>query len=151
MDHRDFVFWFWTREMYVPVLLAGESNCAIPHAEASTQSPRNGGHINGPLFHDYAQLKSEFGLESAKRIIRFRLAHLPALREAVEDIGALDYSQVRDVEKLDVYFDRVTFEENIKALEEWKADMPEEAAGFCVVEGKDATQVLHSSPVGRPR
>jgi hypothetical protein len=151
MDHRDFVFWFWRREMYVRVLLVGEFSCAIPHDEALTLSPRNGGHVNGPLFHDYAQLKSEFGLESAKRIIRFRLAHLPALREAVEDIGALDYSQVRDVEKLDVYFDRDTFEENIKALEEWKADMPEEAAGFCVVEGKEATQVLHPSPVGRPR
>ncbi|KAF8266643.1 FAD dependent oxidoreductase [Lactarius quietus] len=101
---------------------------------------RNGGHLNGPLFHDYAQLKSEFGLESAKRIIRFRLAHLPALREAVEDISALDYSQVRDVEKLDVYFDQGEFEENLKALEEWKADMPEEAAGFSVFEGKEATE-----------
>lgn len=101
---------------------------------------RNGGHINAPLFHDYAQLKSEFGLESAKRIIRFRLSHLPALREAVDDIDALDYSQVRDVERLDVYFDRGTFEESVKALEEWKADMPEEAAGCCVVEGKEAAQ-----------
>ncbi|KAI9437016.1 FAD dependent oxidoreductase [Lactarius indigo] len=101
---------------------------------------RNGGHINAPLFHDYPQLKSEFGLESAKRIIRFRLAHLPAVREAVDDIGALNYSQVRDVEKLDVYFDRGTFEESLKALEEWKADMPEEAAGCCVVEGKEAAK-----------
>ncbi|KAH9064955.1 FAD dependent oxidoreductase [Lactarius vividus] len=101
---------------------------------------RNGGHINAPLFHDYPQLKSEFGLDSAKRIIRFRLSHLPAVRGAVEDIGVLDYSQVRDVEKLDVYFDRGSFEENLKALEEWKADMPDEAAGCYVFEGKEATK-----------
>ncbi|KAI9452178.1 FAD dependent oxidoreductase [Lactarius psammicola] len=106
----------------------------------SGATARNGGHINAPLFHDYYQLKSEFGLESAKRIIRFRLAHLPALRDAVEDVGALEYSQIRDVEKLDVYFDRGTFEESVKALEEWKADMPEEAAGCRVVEGKEAAQ-----------
>lgn len=59
----------------------------------------------------------------------------------------LDYSQVRDVEKLDVYFNRGEFEESLKALEEWKVDMPEEAAGFYVVEGKEATEVLHLSPL----
>lgn len=59
----------------------------------------------------------------------------------------LDYSQVRDVEKLDVYFNRGEFEESLKALEEWKVDMPEEAADFYVVEGKEATEVLHLSPL----
>lgn len=72
--------------------------------------PRNGGHINPPLFHDYLQVKSEFGVESAKRIIRFRRAHHSVLREAVEDIGALDLSQIRDVERLDVYFEQDRFE-----------------------------------------
>jgi hypothetical protein len=102
---------------------------------------RNGGHINPPLFHDYVQLKSEFGIESAKRIIRFRRAHLSALREAVEDIGALDYSQIRDVEKLDVYFDHDTFKEEVKALEAWRKDMPEEAADSRVVESGEASKV----------
>jgi len=49
---------------------------------------RNGGHIDPPLFHDYLWLKSDFGVESAKRIIRFRRAHHSALRQAVEEIGA---------------------------------------------------------------
>ena len=129
---------------YWPVNVSIDQSIA-PRRRVDTT--RNGGHISGPLFHDYPQLKSEFGLDSAKRIIRFRLAHLPALREAVEDIGALDYSQIRDVEKLDVYFNRAEFEECLKALEEWKADMPEEASGFCVVEGKEATEVLRLSPL----
>jgi hypothetical protein len=102
---------------------------------------RNGGHLNAPLYHDYVQLKSDFGVESAKRIIRFRLAHLPALREAVEEIGALDHSQIRDVEKLDVYFDHDTFEEEAQALEVWRQDMPEEAADSRVIAGSEAAKV----------
>jgi hypothetical protein len=110
--------------------------------------PRNGGHINPPLFHDYTSLKSEFGIESAKRIIRFRRAHLSALREAVEDIGALDHSQIRDVEKLDVFFDSENFKRQVKALEVWREDMPEEAADIRVVEGSEAAKVTicFSSP-----
>jgi len=102
--------------------------------------PRNGGHINPPRFHDYVRLKSEFAVESAKRIIHFRLAHPSALREAIEDAGALDYSQIRDIEKLDIYFDHDTFEEHVKALEIWRKDMPEESAGSRVVEGSDAAK-----------
>ncbi|KAI0271727.1 FAD dependent oxidoreductase [Gloeopeniophorella convolvens] len=101
---------------------------------------RNGGHVNPPLFHDYKDLKAEFGLDAAKRIIRFRLAHLPALREAVEEADALEHSQLRDIEKLDVYFDQKVFDEQKQALEQWRADMPEEAAGSYVVEGKEASQ-----------
>jgi hypothetical protein len=113
--------------------------------------PRNGGHLD-PLFHDYVQLKSEFGIESAKRIIRFRRAHLSVLREAVEDIDALDHSQIRDVEKLDVYFDHDTFNEEVKVLEVWRKDMPEEAADSRVVQGGEASKVTicFSSP-GLPK
>jgi hypothetical protein len=105
---------------------------------------RNGGHLNPPLYHDYVQLKSDFGIESAKRIIRFRRAHLSALREAVEEIGALDHSQIRDVEDLDVYFDHDTFKEDVQALEVWRKDMPEEAADSRVIEGSEAAKVTIS-------
>ena len=102
---------------------------------------RNGGHISPPLFHDYVRLKSEFGVDSAKRIIHFRLAHLSALREAVKDIDALDHSQIRDVEMLDVYFNQDKFKEEVKALDIWRNDMPEEAADTRVVEGREAAKV----------
>ena len=124
----------------------------IPHLRPSSgaaRTPRrNGGHLNPPLYHDYVQLKSDFGAESAKRIIRFRRAHLSALREAVEEIGALDHSQIRDVEKLDVYFDHDTFQKEVRALEVWRKDMPEEAADSRVIEGSEAAKVIicFSSP-----
>jgi hypothetical protein len=102
---------------------------------------RNGGHLNPPLYRDYVQLKLAFGVESAKRIIRFRRAHLSALREAVEEGGALNHSQIRDVEKLDVYFDDDTFKEEVEALEVWRKDMPEEAADSRVIEGSEAAKV----------
>ena len=104
---------------------------------------RNGGHIDPPLFHDYARLKSEFGVESAKRIIRFRLAHHSALREAVEDIGAHDHSQIRDTEMLDVYFDHDTFDKEVKALDAWRKDMPKEAEDCRVVKGSEAAKVIY--------
>ena len=115
----------------------------IPHLSVilSCTLRRNGGHLNPPLYHDYVQLKSDFGIESAKRIIRFRRAHLSALRESVEEIGALDHSQIRDVEKLDVYFDHDTFKEGLQALEVWRKDMPEEAADSRVIEGSEAAKV----------
>ncbi len=82
-----------------------------------------------------------FGVESAKRIIRFRCAHLSALREAVGEIGALNHSQIRDVEKLDIYFDDDAFKEEVEALEVWRKDMPEEAADSRVIGGSEAAKV----------
>lgn len=120
---------------YSPARVANLSRLAV------VPPLRNGGHINPPLFHDYVQLKSEFGIDSAKRIVRFRRAHLSAVREAVEATGALDYSQIRDVEKLDIHFTRDTFEEHLKALEVWRTDMPEEAEGFHVIRGSEAAKV----------
>jgi hypothetical protein len=64
------------------------------------------------------------------------------MREAVEGIGALEHSQIRDVEALDVHFHHDTFEEHVKALEVWRAEMPEEAANCRVFKGSEAAKVL---------
>lgn len=139
--------------MCVRVLQAGEytphmllSYFRLGRTTSSTRlavhyPPQERWAYQSPLFHDYLQLKSEFGVESANRIIRFRRAHHSSLREAIEDIGALDYSQIRDVEHLDVHFERGTFEEQVKRLEAWRKDMPEESEGCRVIEGNEATEV----------
>ena len=135
--------------MCVQVLLGGECISPTYSLSGAARTPRrNGGHLNPPLFHDYVQLKSEYGVESAKRIIRFRRAHISALREAVGEIGALNHSQIRDVEMLDVYFDHDTFKKEAQALEVWRKDMPEEAADSRVIEGHEAAKVTiyFSSP-----
>ena len=129
----------YTPHMLLPYCRPGRTTSSI-HL-AVYYPPRNGGHVNPPLFHDYLQLKSEFGVESAKRIIRFRRAHHSSLREAIEDIGALDHSQIRDVEHLDVHFEHDTFEEQVKRLEAWRKDMPEESEGCRAIEGNEAAKV----------
>jgi hypothetical protein len=63
------------------------------------------------------------------------------MREALQGIGALQHSQIRDVERLDVYFDRGAFEEHVRGLEVWKADMPEEAVTSRVIEASEAIKV----------
>lgn len=44
---------------------------------------------------------------------------------------------------LDIYFDRDTFDKEVKALEAWRKDMPEEAKECRVVEGSEAVKVIH--------
>jgi hypothetical protein len=64
------------------------------------------------------------------------------MREAVEGIGALEHSQIRDVEALNVHFHPNTFEEHVKELEVWRAEMPKEAANCRVFKGSEAAKVL---------
>ncbi|KAI0042203.1 hypothetical protein FA95DRAFT_1638074 [Auriscalpium vulgare] len=66
---------------------------------------RNGGHVNPPLFHDYAELKEEHGIDAARMILRFRLAHLGELQRVAEEEGATAFSQTRAVESFDVHFE----------------------------------------------
>ncbi|KAA1468309.1 FAD dependent oxidoreductase [Dentipellis sp. KUC8613] len=101
---------------------------------------RNGGHINPPLFHDYSELKEAHGVEDAQKIIRLRLAHLGELMQVADEVGAREHSQIREVESLDVFYDLGTFEHEKRALEAWRADMPEEAHGVYALDGSQAIE-----------
>ena len=100
---------------------------------------RNGGHINPELA--YSRLKAKYGEASAKLITRFRLAHIDELRRVAEKEEVLEASQCREVETLDVFLDQGAFEEAVAGLEEWKADMKLESAGFETFDGEQARQV----------
>ncbi|KAH7910150.1 FAD dependent oxidoreductase [Hygrophoropsis aurantiaca] len=100
---------------------------------------RNGGHITPPLHHDYATLLEKYGPDAAKALIRFRLAHLHAVRAAAAEVPRLlAASQWREVETVDVFYHRGEFEKAAGKLEKWKADMPDEAQGHRVWEGREA-------------
>ncbi|KAI0038501.1 DAO-domain-containing protein, partial [Auriscalpium vulgare] len=107
---------------------------------------RNGGHVNPPLFHDYAELKEEHGIDAARMILRFRLAHLGELQRVAEEEGATAFSQIRDVESFDVHFEPERYEEGKAALEMWRTDMPEEAREVYAVDGEDAAKRFRLSP-----
>jgi len=103
---------------------------------------RNGGHVNPPLYHDYKRIKETFGIDIAKKMIRFRLAHLREFLTiaGLEDI--VELSQCREVDNLDVYFTEEQWTDVKEALEIWKADMPEEAHSWVAVDGKLAGKVF---------
>ncbi|KAJ7088376.1 hypothetical protein B0H15DRAFT_1022408 [Mycena belliarum] len=46
---------------------------------------RNGGHVSPNTYQEYAQLGRKYGARAAQAIVRFRLAHLPALLSAAEE------------------------------------------------------------------
>ncbi|THH10585.1 hypothetical protein EW145_g1235 [Phellinidium pouzarii] len=101
---------------------------------------RNGGHVKPPLYHDYLDLKKKFGAEQAAKLIRFRQMHIHELISTATEEDILEESQCREVDSLDVYLTRETFEEGKTQLQVWKEDMPEEAKDFVWVEGEEAIE-----------
>lgn len=93
------------------------------------------------LFHDYPSLKQTYGLSAARQIIRFRLSHLPHLHSVADTENALEYSQIRTVEGIDVYYEKEEFEKAKEMFIEWRSDMPQEAKDSYVVEGEKARKV----------
>jgi hypothetical protein len=102
---------------------------------------RNGGHVNPQLYSEYGKLKKDYGKEMAKKMIRFRLSHLPELKRVSEEEGILEDTQCREVEHCDVYYDRKLFESTKKKIEVYRKDMPEEAAEVQIYESKEGIEV----------
>ncbi|KAF8913663.1 FAD dependent oxidoreductase [Mucidula mucida] len=108
----------------------------------SGATARNGGHITPPLYHDYQALEKAVGAETAKRIIRFRRAHLHALLRAAEEEGLLEYSQCRKVDTYDAFFELSVFESLKLKLEYFLKALPEENGLWEVLEGPEALSDL---------
>ncbi|KAH7910011.1 FAD dependent oxidoreductase-domain-containing protein [Hygrophoropsis aurantiaca] len=107
---------------------------------------RNGGHINPPLYHDYTALKRQFGAETAKAIMRFRLSHLGEMRRVAAEEQLVEASQCREVESVDVYYDQGVFDKAKRKLEAYRRDMPVESAPYRVYEAAEAREKFHLSP-----
>ena len=106
---------------------------------------RNGGHVNPPLYHDYKELKDEFGADVAKKNIHFRLAHLQEFLAIAEAEGIEKQSQCRRSEHFDVYFDKEEYEEVKASLHVWKAEMPEESCSWVSVDSPEAASKVYKS------
>ena len=102
---------------------------------------RNGGHINPPLFDDWQYNKETFGEEEAKKLVRFRLAHVRDLQAVAQTEGILTESQVRVTEHIEAYTDPEDWHETKENLRVWKEEMPEEAAGFVAYDGAECSHV----------
>ncbi|KAF9014891.1 FAD dependent oxidoreductase-domain-containing protein [Cyathus striatus] len=106
---------------------------------------RNGGHITPLLYHDYLQLKHKYGMHMARKIIQFRLAHLPELLSVADQEGLLGQSQCRVVEAFDVFLDQTLYKNAKVQLDHFCKDMPEESKHYKIYEGTRAIRDLQLS------
>ncbi|CAG8010850.1 unnamed protein product [Penicillium salamii] len=103
---------------------------------------RNGGHILETA-DEYAGLADLFGAEDAKKIMRFRLAHLGETLAVAKELGIAEESQARKVQFLSVYFGEEPWQAALERLRRFKEDMPEEAAEWTSFDGNAIPKHFH--------
>ncbi|KAG1741769.1 FAD dependent oxidoreductase-domain-containing protein [Suillus paluster] len=108
---------------------------------------RNGGHIFAATYHDYEYLKKRVSEDMAKKMMRFRKAHLDEILAVAAEEGITEYTQCRAVEGVDVYFDKPTFREAQRKLQVYQRDMGEYAGSYTCYEGLSAQEKYHLSPL----
>ncbi|CAK7238283.1 hypothetical protein SEUCBS140593_010509 [Sporothrix eucalyptigena] len=93
---------------------------------------RNGGHLLETVA-EYGAFKKAFGQSEAMKLIRFRRGHLESMEELLRPRKSLrTFSQFRQVEFVDVYFDQAAFQEAVENIEAFMKEMPQESRGFAV-------------------
>ncbi|THH27943.1 hypothetical protein EUX98_g6242 [Antrodiella citrinella] len=129
---------------YNALKLDGTLNIVMLEARdvCSGATGRNGGHVNPPLYHDYVEIKEKFGVDVAKKTIRFRLAHLQEFLTIAGLENIMELSQCRAVDNVDVYLTPEEYVDVKAALEVWRTDMPEEAKSWVAVDGALASKMF---------
>jgi glycine/D-amino acid oxidase-like deaminating enzyme len=101
---------------------------------------RNGGHIIETA-DEYADLADTLGVEDAKKLLRFRLAHLKEMLAVAEELGIAEEAQARKVQFLSVYFGEGPWKDALERLRRFKEAMPEEATEWTSFEGDSIPKV----------
>ncbi len=101
---------------------------------------RNGGHMKVTLYELFSSMKAKFGIEAAKKIVRFQIRQCGLLVDMAEKEG-WSAGQARMVETADFFWDHETWTEVKEMVEELREGMPELAEDVVVWEGEDAIQV----------
>ncbi|KAI5789659.1 FAD dependent oxidoreductase-domain-containing protein [Peziza echinospora] len=87
---------------------------------------RNGGHIKASTYIEYQSLKRRFGVERALDIIEFRKRHLNEMLKVAEEEGITLQCEMREVEGVDVFFDKETWEKHKEYVHEYVIDRGED-------------------------
>ncbi|KAJ5206892.1 FAD dependent oxidoreductase [Penicillium cf. griseofulvum] len=95
---------------------------------------RNGGHILETA-DEYSEFADIFGVDAARKLVRFRLAHLQEMLAVAEELGITTETQARKVQFLSVYFSEETWQAALERMHRFKEKMPEEAAEWTSYEG----------------
>ncbi|CAI7586362.1 unnamed protein product [Penicillium viridicatum] len=95
---------------------------------------RNGGHILETA-DEYSEFADAFGVEAARKLIRFRLAHLQEMLTVADQLGITTETQARKVQFLSVYFGDEPWKAALERMHRFKEGMPEESAEWRSYEG----------------
>lgn len=95
---------------------------------------RNGGHILETA-EEYGEFADVFGVDAARKLIRFRLAHLQEMLTVAEELGITTETQARKVQFLSVYFGDEPWKTALERMHRFKDGMPEESAEWTSYEG----------------
>lgn len=101
---------------------------------------RNGGHILETA-DEYAEVADVFGEESARKLLRFRLAHLREMLGVAEELGLTEVTQAPKVQFLSAYFGEEPWKAAVERLRRFKKGMPEESAEWVSYEGVSIPEV----------
>ena len=101
---------------------------------------RNGGHILETA-DDYSRFADLFGVDAARKLIRFRLAHLQEMLTIAEELGITAETQARKVRFLSVYFGDEPWKKALERMHRFKEGMPGEAAEWTSYEGNSIPKV----------
>lgn len=97
---------------------------------------RNGGRINCTAVQDFDKYSRIFGVEAARRIVHFELAHYDEIVKAAKGLGneLFEKSEVRQVGTVACVFTAEKLEELKGMLERFKAALPELAGRWRIVQ-----------------
>lgn len=101
---------------------------------------RNGGHILETA-DEYSEFADAFGVDAARKLIRFRLAHLQEMLAVAEELGITTETQARKVQFLSVYFGDEPWKAALERMNRFKEGMPEESAEWTSYEGDSIPRV----------
>ena len=123
---------------------ADPSHPAVTMLEArdicSGATGRNGGHIL-EIAIEYAELADVFGEDAARKILRFRLAHLPETLAVAEELGLTEETQVRKVKILSAYFGEEPWKAALEKFHRFKKGMPEESKDWVAIDSESTLKV----------
>ncbi|KFY41718.1 hypothetical protein V494_02824 [Pseudogymnoascus sp. VKM F-4513 (FW-928)] len=103
---------------------------------------RNGGHVNEVGWEEYGDLVTRYGREEAKKITRFRLAHVDELMRVVSEEGLEKDCGMRVVESMCVFFGDKGWQRGKEAMGEFKDDFGDEVEAWKVVEKREEMQAM---------
>jgi glycine/D-amino acid oxidase-like deaminating enzyme len=101
---------------------------------------RNGGHVLETA-EEFGDLEEVYGTDAARKILRFRLAHLRELLAVAEEYGLTETAQARKVQFLSVYFNQKGWSEARRRFQRLREGLPEETGEWRLYEREDIPKV----------